>query len=86
MSYSKDDTQSKSTVMSTIKMWLSRLGLKNTHTAFLQKGKTPPPLMSVLDMALNNLIGYNNTGALENAEYPFITITPRSTLARCGST
>ena len=27
-----------------------------------------------------------NAGALRNAEYPFITIAPRSTLARIGST
>ena len=32
----------------------SRLGLKNTPTASLQRGKTPPT--SVLDMTLNNLM------------------------------
>ena len=33
----------------------SQLGLKNTLTAPLQRGKTPP-LTSVLDMTLNNLM------------------------------
>ena len=33
--------------------WLSRLGLQNTPTAFLQWGKTPQT--NVLDMTLNNL-------------------------------
>ena len=35
-------------------IWPSQLGLQNTLTAVLQRGKTPP--MSVLDMTLNNLI------------------------------
>ena len=47
----------------------------------------PPPQTSVLDMTLNNLmVCSSNAGALGNAEYPFIAIAPRSTLARCGST
>ena len=34
--------------------------------------------MTVLDMTLNNLIVISsNAGALGNAEYPFIAITPR---------
>ena len=33
----------------------SRLEMKNTPTASLQRGKTP--LTSVLDMTLNNLMG-----------------------------
>ena len=40
-----------------------------------------PTPMNVLDMKLNS-----NTGALGNVEYLFIAITPRSTLARRGST
>ena len=47
--------------------------------------KTSP--MSVLDMALNNLmVRFQNHGTLENAEYPFIAIAPRSTLARGSGT
>ena len=53
------------------KMWPSWLGLWNTPTASLQKSKTPPN---------------NNAGPLENVEYPFIAIAPRSTLAKSGST
>ena len=51
------------------------------------EGKTPPT---------NECPGYNtkkiwwrgpsNAGDLENVEYPFIAIAPRSTLARRGST
>ena len=45
----------------------------------LQRDKTP--LTSVLDMTLNILM----VGALGNAEYPFIAIALRSSLARSGS-
>ena len=39
------------------------------------------------DMTLNNLMGGpSNAGAIENAEYPFVAMTSRSTLARSGST
>ena len=31
----------------------------------------------------NKVTGSSNIGALGNAEYPFIAITPRSTLALC---
>ena len=44
-------------------------------------GNHPSPVTSVLDMSLNS-----NAGALGNAEYLFITIAPRSTLPRSGST
>ena len=50
---------------------------QNTPTPPLQRGKTPP--VSVLHMTLSNL-------KLGNAEYPFIAIAPRSTLARNSST
>ena len=36
--------------------WPSQLGLQNTLTASLQRGKTPP--MSVQDMTLNNLMAW----------------------------
>ena len=39
------------------------------------------PATSVLDMILNNI-----AGALENIEYLFIAIAPKSTLTRSGST
>ena len=46
----------------------------------MQIGKTSHTT-SVLDMTLNNLmVSFSNAGALENVEYPFIAITPRSTL------
>ena len=35
-------------------MWHNQMGLQNTPTAFLRRGKTLP--MSVLDMTLNNLM------------------------------
>ena len=58
---------------------LSQLGLQNTSTASLP-GIRPQ----------NKYLGYNiklsNTGVLENAEYPFIAITPRFTLVRSGNT
>ena len=62
----------------------SRLGLWNTATAPLQKGKTPSP---------NESPGYDTKhsdgdvpGVLGNAEHPFIAFAPRSTLAWNGST
>ena len=69
---------------------LSRLGLKNTLTAFLQRGKTPPSpahLTSTLDMALNCIWWCGSSPrALVNVEYFFIAITPRSTLTWSVST
>ena len=63
----------------------NRMEVQNTPTAPLQRGKTPH-LMSILDMALS-CVGWWGSGrwALVNVEYPFITITPRSTLAWSGS-
>ena len=53
----------------------SRLGLQKT------------PLTSVLDMTVNNMmVRFQKCWSLGNAEYPFIAITPMSTLARNGST
>ena len=46
-----------------------------------------PPLTSVLDMTLNNLmVRFQQCWSFGNVEYPFIAIAPRSTLARSGST
>ena len=57
----------------------TRIGLYNTPTASLQKGKPPT----------NNEYPIYDTkqydGDLKNAEYPFIAIAPSSTLARSGS-
>ena len=41
-------------------------------------------LSSVLDITLNYLMV--SLGDLENVEYPFIAIVPRSTLTQSGST
>ena len=67
-------------------IWPIPLKLLNTPTAYLQRGETPPT--SVLYMILNFTWSWNssNAGALENAEYLFIAIPPRSTLAQSGST
>ena len=67
-------------------VWPNRLELQNTTTASLQMGETS--LASSLDMTLNNLIVrlYSNGGYLENAEYPFIAMAPRFTLACNDST
>ena len=46
----------------------------------------PPPLTSVLDMALNNLMVRLQSLSLGNVAYPFIVITPKSTVTRSGST
>ena len=63
----------------------SRLGLQNTPTVSLKRCKTSPT--SVRDMTLKIWWwGSSNAGALWNAEYPFIAIAPRSTLARSDST
>ena len=45
------------------------------------EGEDPPHPNECPDMTLKN-----DAGALGNAEHPFITVTPRSTLARSGST
>ena len=64
----------------------SQLGLQNILTTSLQRGETFPS-MNILDITLNYLmVRYSNDGALGNAEYPFITISSRSTLAWSGST
>ena len=56
------------------------------HRLHLCRG-VRPPLTSVLDMTLNNLmVRFQQCWALGNAEYPFIAIAPRSTLAQSGST
>ena len=39
--------------------------------------------MSVLDMTQNHLIVRVHSWSLGNVEYPFMTITPRSTLIQC---
>ena len=50
-------------------------------------GAEDPPPTSVLDMTLKIWWwGSSDAGALGNADYPFIAIAPRSTLARSGST
>ena len=55
------------------------------HQLLLCRGVTPPT--SVLDMTLNNLmVRFQQCWSFGNAEYPFIAIAPRSTLARSGST
>ena len=62
----------------------SRLGQQNTLTASLQMGKTPTK--DLLDMTLKIWWwGSSNTGALGNAEHPFIAIAPRFILSRNGS-
>ena len=60
--------------------WLA--GAVEYTDCFSTEGKTPPQT-TVLDMTLNNLIVRFLLG---NAEYHFIAIAPRSTLARSGST
>ena len=61
------------------------MGLQNTPDACLLWGKTPP--MSFLDRTLNNLMSsFSKAKCLGNAEYLFITIAPRSTLAQSGVT
>ena len=62
----------------------SRLGLQNTLTASLQSGKTPPQQVSWIWHETSRVS--SNCGALGNAEYPFIAIAPRSTLAWSSST
>ena len=42
--------------------------------------------LSYYVLCRSNTLGSGNTGALGNAEYPFISTAPRSTLARSGST
>ena len=66
----------------------SWLGLKNTLTASLQRAKTPPTTTNVLDIWHSTIWwwGFSNPGTLGNAEYLFIAIAPRSTVARSGST
>ena len=55
------------------------------HQLQLSRG-VPHSRTSVRVMTQNNLIvRFNNAGALKNTEYPFIAITPRSTLSRSGS-
>ena len=61
-------------------------GLKNIPTASLQRGKTPPNECPGYDTKQSDGEVPVNAGALGNAEYPFIAIAPRSTLARSGST
>ena len=58
------------------------------HSFLRGRGLTPLHCpMGVLDMSLKNLIvSFLNAGALGNAEYPFIAISPRSTLAWSCST
>ena len=56
----------------------SWLGMQNTPTAFLQRGKTSPTT-SVLDIILNYPV-------LGNVEYPFIAIGLRSILIQRGRT
>ena len=63
----------------------SRLGLKNTPTATLQRGKTPLQRVSWIWHLTIWWCGSSNAGALGNAVYPFIAIAPRFTLARRGS-
>ena len=66
---------------------ISSVGLDcrmNIPIASLQRGKTTPT--SIQDMTRNNLmVRFSNTGALGNAEYPSIAISPRSTQAWSGS-
>ena len=62
-----------------------RLGLQNTLKASLLRGKIPSRPVSQ-DMSLTIWWwGFNNAGALWNAEYPFIATALRSTLAQSGS-
>ena len=57
------------------------------HWLHLYRGVSPPPRwVSWIWHVTIWWWGSNNVGALGNAEYPFIAITPRSTLARSGST
>ena len=62
----------------------SQLERQNTQTASWQRGKTPS--ISVLDMTLKHLMWGSSPGVLGNMEYPFIAITPRSTLTQSSST
>ena len=57
-----------------------RLGLQNTPTAPLQRGKTPPHEYPGYDTKRSD------AETLGNAEHPFIAIAPRSTPARNDST
>ena len=61
-----------------------RLGLWNAMTASLQRGKTLPT--SILQMTLNNLmVRFQLRWSFWYEVYSFITVVPRSTLARSGS-
>ena len=56
------------------------------HRLLLCRGVRPPPRVSWIWHYTIWWWGSSNAGALGNAEYPFIAIAPRSTLARSGST
>ena len=49
------------------------------------EGSDPPKECPRYDIKQSDGCGSSNAEALVNAEYPFIAITPRSTLARSGS-
>ena len=55
-------------------------------TAPLQKDKTTPNDCPGYDTLQSDGEVPSDAGGLGNAEYPFITIAPRSTLAQNGST
>ena len=65
--------------------WPSRLGLQNTQTSSLQRGKTLSTSVLVWHLTIW-WWGSSNAGALENVEYPFIASASRSTLTWSGST
>ena len=66
--------------------WIKDWEGNRIHRQHLCRGIRPPPTC-VLDMTLKTWCwGSSNTGALGSVEYPFISIDPRSTLARSCST
>ena len=56
------------------------------HRLHLYKGYDSPNECPGYDSKQSDGEGSNNAGALGNAKYPFIAITPKSTLAESGKT
>ena len=61
-------------------------GCRITPTASLQRGKIPTTSVLAYDTRQSDGEASSNARVLGNAEYSFIAIAPRSTLARSGST
>ena len=79
MSYLKQSTTDDN------RMQLSCLEAVEYADCIFAEGYSFPPT-SFLDMTLNRLMAKFQFWTLENVEYPFIAITPRSTQTRSDST